>query len=515
MKNPIGRIFINIYFYIFTFAIFVISIVSLLTTITFEMYSENDLPEMKIDNIPLLIISMIALFGVLYFVKRKTKILERPGKSFVIATIMEVAFMMLLILSIHPRAVTDGLSLDRVINEFSAGDYSSLTEKGGYLFIYPFQLGYVAFGQIMHAFTGESNYFAYQILNILIIVMTVSSLYLISYECFEDVQIAALTALMGLGLTFLYVYSAYIYTDVCSLGPEIMALYFQIKFMKYDKYRDEIIAVLLIGISVLLKMNSIIAAIAMIIMIVLNISRKNKNYRLILADALMILLIILACTIPAKVVNAYYVSVSGIEKIPTGVPRTGHIAMGLQESETENGWYNAYNVNVLIDNDYDSEAADTEAKENIKERVSLFIHHPYYAFKFFARKFIMQWADPTCVSMRNLELTSRHVENQSALSDFMVYGTGKSILEWIMNVMHLLMYGGTLLYCIFSIRKKDINFYVAFLALFVCGGMAFHEIWEASGRYTMRYYVVLLPMAAAGTKEFLDITGQIVNKKRT
>ena len=36
------------------------------------------------------------------------------------------------------------------------------------------------------------------------------------------------------------------------------------------------------------------------------------------------------------------------------------------------------------------------------------------------------------------------------------------------------------------------------LVLFLVGGMLFHQIWEASGRYTMRYYLTMLPLAAWG-----------------
>ena len=36
------------------------------------------------------------------------------------------------------------------------------------------------------------------------------------------------------------------------------------------------------------------------------------------------------------------------------------------------------------------------------------------------------------------------------------------------------------------------------MIIFIIGGMIFHKFWEASGRYTMRYYLTMLPLAAEG-----------------
>ena len=518
IHNLIARGFINIYVYIFAAIVGVMAVVSFTTTITFEMYSENDLPQMSIDNVPLLVITAALLMAYFYHVRYKTDVLEHPKGVTIIVVAVAAAFMLTLIFTVHPLAVTDGLTLDNCINEFASGDYSSLTEKGGYLNIYPFQLGYVAFGELMYHLFGASNYTAYQIVNVIVILMIVLSLYLITWECFEERQVSSIAAMLGLLLVFLYVYSVYIYTDIISLGPEILALYLQIRFMKYGKVRDEIIAAVVVAISVMLKMNSYIAVIAMVVMLVLDLVRKitdrdntelrnsmmNRLFMIIKYVVLMALIVILSSG-STKLINNYYANRIGIESIPEGVPRTAHIAMALQESGTENGWYNAYNVNVFAANDYDTEAANIEATENIKERISLFIEHPYYAVRFFVRKFVMQWADPTCVSMRNLELTSRHVEGQGWLCNFLVYGTGKTILEWIMNTAHLFMYAGAFSYIFFAIKNKKINFYAAFLILFICGGMAFHEIWEASGRYTMRYYVALLPLSAKGVENICKL----------
>ena len=61
-----------------------------------------------------------------------------------------------------------------------------------------------------------------------------------------------------------------------------------------------------------------------------------------------------------------------------------------------------------------------------------------------------------------------------------------------------LIYLGTLLYCISVFRAKKLSSLQGFLILYIFGGMLFHEIWEGSSRYTMRYYIYLLPYASFG-----------------
>ena len=81
-------------------------------------------------------------------------------------------YCLMLILAIKPFPVNDSKTLDDIINQFMTGDYSSLTETGGYLFIWPFQLGYVAFGQIVCTIFGIGNYLAWDLIQLLSVFIT-------------------------------------------------------------------------------------------------------------------------------------------------------------------------------------------------------------------------------------------------------------------------------------------------------------------------------------------------------
>ena len=47
----------------------------------------------------------------------------------------------------------------------------------------------------------------------------------------------------------------------------------------------------------------------------------------------------------------------------------------------------------------------------------------------------------------------------------------------------------------------------------IFGGIAFHEFWEGSSRYTMRYYIYYLPFGAYGLKVLLGFIREHVKRK--
>ena len=205
--------------------------------------------------------------------------------------------------------------------------------------------------------------------------------------------------------------------------------------------------------------------------------------------------------------------VTGLEAIPKGSPSVSHIAMGLQEDGgLEPGWYNGYNYNVFGANDYDTELTKKEATGEIMNRLNLYIHHPFYGMRFFTRKFLSQWGDPVCISTHNLDCVSRHHEI-SPLGRFIVFGAGSTVITWIMNVFMTLCYLGVVIYFIRVLRKKHVSDYEMLMLLLIFGGMLFHEFWEGSSRYAMRYYIYQLPFAACGLKVLLGFIHEHKLKK--
>ena len=501
---------------------------SIVTTIYYDYGCDNDWPHYERENILLLLLLCVGVVFV-FMVLKKHGVLKQKRGPLLFGLVFCTVYCLMLIFSIRPLPVNDSNTLDDIINSFMAGDYSSLTDKEGYLYIWPFQLGYVAFGQMMCTVFGIGNYIAWDLVQLLSILVTVYLLYQMTWEFFGNREICGIMAVLSAGMLFFYNYVTYIYGDILSMAPQTIALFLEVLYMKRKKVSYGIGAGVAIAIAIMLKTNCEIALIALVMMLILNmIQRKNNSeseYAVNISNkgariwktrvimSLAIILVMIALIFGVKgLVNAYYCNVTGLDSIPTGSPSVSHIAMGLQESELEDGWYNGYNYHVFAENNYETEATKAAAVENIKETLADFANRPLHAGKFLLRKFLTQWADSVCISTHNLDLVNRHHDNPTWLAGFLVSGFGSTIMQWIMNVYMTICYLGVVIYLISVLKNKNVSDSEMLILILIFGGIVFHEFWEGSSRYAMRYYVYWIPFAAFGMKKLLDYIGEKLHK---
>ena len=492
-------------------AALIVLVVSFFTTIYYDMNIDVDFPQYGKENIPvLLILTAVSLF-VLYKLYRRGKAFLTGKYALIFAMGFCFCYCMMLILAIKPRAVNDSMSLNRVINEFMDGDYSSLTTPGEYLFYWPYQLGYVAFGQIVCTIFGRDNFFAWDIIQLISVMTTMYLLHRITREIFDDEVVCGLMDMLSAGCLFFYNYVTYIYGDILSMGPQTLALYMTLLYIKREKKRYILGAAVSIALAVMLKNNAQIALIAMSMLIIgstvkggSDLSGREIVKRLV-ERLLMVLILVLAVKAQGYAVESYYKKAANLTALPQGCPMESYIAMGLQESELEDGWYNGYHYTIYGEfNDYNKDAARDLAIASIKESLGSFVTRPLHGGRFLLRKFTTQWADPVCVSTHNLDLVSRHVENPTKMMYYLVFGEGSKILIWVMNVFMTICYLCVLICLKEMLRNKTVSPEAMLFLILIFGGMVFHEFWEGSSRYAMRYYIYWLPFAAAGLKTLFD-----------
>lgn len=497
----------------------VVLAVSTATTIYYDMHDENDWPHYGRENILLLLGFLVIVFVILFFLYKK-KVYEKNRLLLTISLIFIIGYCLMLILSITPQAVNDSKMIDDVINLFATGDYSSLTEPGGYLFTWPHQLGYVGFGQIMYNLFGASNYFAWDMVQLLSIIITVFLLNRITWELFEDKVICGIMSVIACGALFFFNYVTYIYGDILSMAPQTLALYMMILYLKRHRLRYGILSAVSIALAVVVKPNCEIALIALLMALMLSLlagpvkdegEQKASDEGRHIVSGLIIGALLVVITFASKgAVDSYFCHLTGLNKIPDGSPPWSHIAMGLQEEGgLEPGWYNGYNYHVFAENEYDSEATAKAAKDNIAQTLSDFSKRPLHAGRFFLRKFTTQWADSVCISTHNLDLVSRHVDKESSLRDYLVFGSDKGcpVLIWIMNVFMPVCYLGTAIYLLGILKGRSVSHQEMLILILIFGGIVFHEFWEGSSRYAMRYYIYWLPYAAYGINNLLRSIG--------
>ena len=548
--KAIGR-FAEIIIYLAYAAFWILSalvlVVSLMTTVVFRQYEQNDLFDFVNENIPFLLLSMLAWFALMLAARAAQErnhmaagALQKTGAASTgkmgvsgsvpchpsaaspqsapfpwLLLIVAGAVSLFLVIAVGGLPTADAAQLDEVIHQFAERDYSSIS--WGYLRNYPFQVFYVYIGEILLRLFGEYDTVAWQLLNVIAIEFLMYFLYRITWELFESRRVCLIMQILSCGAFCLYAFSTFVYLDLVSMALSAGALYLQILYMKREKVRYEILAGVLVTLAILMKMNCLIALIAMILFLLVNALWKGIREgsgvaaRLLRALTLIALLIVMQ-TAASSLLEWYTFLRTGTE-LGDGFPFIAYIAMGLQVAEGKCGWYNGFTISIWAESGYDAQKTSELAWEAIRESFAEFDNSGRYTLNFFYQKFISQWGDSTCVSMKELENTYRHTE-ETALADSLIFGTGSTILQWVMNVFHSMIYLGNLIYAgaVLTDRRRGTGSAStrrcaaeeAMIVIFIFGGMLFHEIWEASGRYTMRYYLTMIPLAAWGWSAAVD-----------
>lgn len=171
--------------------------------------------------------------------------------------------------------------------------------------------------------------------------------------------------------------------------------------------------------------------------------------------------------------------------------------MGLSNSNDLYGWWDGYNLFVYNKNDLDYGMAQKEAAGKVKGLVQTYAEAPVYGAKFFAKKAISIWCNPTFqgIQIQKSRLSDGHYPKivESVLLDD---GAGNKALYDILNLMQTVIYTGAFLWAVFN--YKDAGLYSLTIPIIFIGGFLFHIVWEAKAQYTVTYFYMLIPYAVMG-----------------
>ena len=403
------------------------------------------------------------------------------------------------ILLFKAMAKCDSEALDQAAVQFMQNNFEAF-QAGEYFYMYPFQLGYTAFMELIYRLFGVEKYIIFQLINMVCIVDIVYVMGRITWELFEDENIYKLEMLLSMGMLPLFLLATFIYGDIPGWCMGVNAILAIIRYLKMDQWSYVLKASGWLMIGIVMKNNMNILMVAAIIALLLHAIERKKVKVLLWAVELLIV-----SQLGMLLVNGIYSYRLGAD-VPEGIPKIAWVAMSMQEPYEDgsaSGWYNGYNWNVYTENGFDREATTEACAENLKISIGEMISSPRYALSFFYDKFTSQWNEPTFMSLITNEWYSRNGKSQSELAIFLLYGTGREILYGIMKVYHFLLFlcaaagGLTIL--------KNWKLESAYFVLNIFGGMLFHMLWEAKSRYVMGYFVLLLPVAAYGFYQFADL----------
>lgn len=358
---------------------------------------------------------------------------------------------------------------------------------------YPFRLGLAFFEEIcfrvlmLFAPSISRGYcvMALQVLNVLLLALSFYALTRISFLLFESELCEKITAL------FLMFYTPVI-LSCNSLSGRIPAICCSLigiwAFLQYRKERDFISALLCVaamGLSLCIKLDSLIILIALLIIMVLEAVGEGswRGIKLLLCTLAFSLTMVF---VPTAIYDLRFEA----DLIEGDI--TLYSAMGLGEEEDAylhyDGLYSAMSYGSGGDEDSQIENAP---------------------FSWLAVQ--EQWNEPSFRTLYN-NRDSMHYRDTGSLNRILCYDMEKLVLGQ-MNLQQNMLLLGFAAALFFLIRKRDTVCLLPVLC--VLGGFLFHMLFQARSQHAMRYYMLMVPVAAYGFESmFLSYDNKNKSLKR-
>lgn len=392
----------------------------------------------------------------------------------------------------------------------SLAERQTLTvDQLAYMAKYPHQLGLVIlFKWILRLVgSGGDSFMALHYFLAVCIPLILLAGYKLCRLLFDSAKTSFYYLLLGCGCLPLFLYVNYIYSDIPGILLMLLALDGLSAYLKHGRRISGYLGLLCLILATIIRRNTLIIVIAVtIIWIIYALRRRSRRH---FAEALVIPAVVILCS------NLLTFQACRYYQIPTekAAPSIVWIAMGMQEGRSGCGWFNGYIDNQYTKLDGDPQLLSQEAIADIKGRVSEFISHPSQIVYFYLHKVLIQWNQP---SYQCLGLSKTYEEMPSRLIDNIYFGKINSVLRVYFDCYQLLVYLGTTICMGWSFtatkRQKLPNyFFIPMLA--ILGGFLFSLLWEAKSRYIIPYFVLMLPYAAEGIRQWDHIAGKMCQKR--
>ena len=209
-------------------------------------------------------------------------------------------------------------------------------------------------------------------------------------------------------------------------------------------------SILFLTLSVMLRKNSLIPVIAVLLVLLFEALRPGRNGKMRLG--LLIMAVCLAVTSVGilPLVQKCYEKKAG-NTLSSGVTAMSYLAMGMQEASRGCGWYNGFNIDTYDTAGMDTALANEISRLAIDERLTYFREHPGYTADFYLHKHLSQWADGTYASR---QATLATYGGRSAFFKEVYEGSlSGGYIEWC-NAWQNVLYLGVLVFCIGSLKNR-------------------------------------------------------------
>ncbi len=397
----------------------------------------------------------------------------------------------------------DPLGVQQAAQALRTGDLTPF-RTGGYISIYPHQMGLAWLSWLLAAVFGDLNPVVFQLLNVLGVVL----LYRELSECCAlfGMSRGAQLGVVLLGILFypFWLYCSFVYGNVLGMAFSVLAMRLELRFLRDGGLKRAFGAAGAACLALLLKSNYLIFVIGMLLTALVELLRRCSWQRCLLP-----LLLIGALLFQSKVPVALTERVTGC-RLDNGMSNWSWIVMGVQESDRGPGWYSGYPRRSLREADFDGSVQGEMARQTALAELKYFAEHKREGLDFFTRKVASQWNNPSFQGYWLAQTRPSRIKLPSWVKGFIGRQAVASASVWL-NALQMLILAGTLLWCALC-RREQRQAGLCF-AVTLIGGFVFHLFWEAKCQYALSYFVLLLPLAAGGWGELTRLLAGLLARR--
>lgn len=444
------------------------------------------------DNALMHIVCIFFFMGIYYFFRRKiSSVAEKVWKNRFALYALYFGAGIIYIYTAQMYPNSDPGKVISVAYSILSGDVSSYTEFDGYMFRYPFQNGVVLLNAILIKAFGPYAFEVYQLLNLIANIFFVEFLGRISQKMWKNecgVGCCILLLFFLFPVPFLFI--TYNYGNGISLALITIAFYIELAYFEKRSILLALTSSTIAGLACVIKSNSRIFVVAMIICLIFESVRNKK----ILNNVVFACFLILCRLIMVGAVNTTIESITGVDT-PEGMPSINWVAMGISDP----GTYNGLSVDLFKEANYDAEVSKELAIESIRNRIKMLYGDKSEALKWLGRKISLNWNDPTFDALA----INKSRDTKYCVDFYKSFFNGRyaRILEAYLNhFCTFILFGALICLCL----EKKFDYRNIILIICVIGGFIFHIFWEGSSHYTLPYFLLLLPYTANGLRVFVD-----------
>ena len=468
------------------------------------------------DNLALNLLFTAIFVGILFTMRRFYDFFAKINITAleIILVVYVVLLGFIWIFSVTSIPAADSANVYETARQAAKNQYTSLHDftnfynkdfYGGYSYynFYPFQLGFVFICEIIFRIFGTTSSMPVQVINVLAVGAAYLGLAKITRLLFKRKSIEFM-AIFLLALCFQPIlFCTFVYGNIIGMSLGIWSCFFLIKYFRTNKWLLLIPCGILLVISTIAKYNNMIYLVAFVIMLIVHTVKEKKWQSIAFAVAICI-----ATVGSSSLIIASYESRAGVT-LANGVSQVLYFDMGLQESGRAPGWYTTTGLSLYLKNQFDDEAANKEAWEQIGQRMEAFSDDAEYTVDFFGKKILSQWNEPTFESIWVSKVKGHEVAIKGGIGEAVYDKSLGQLLELhfglYMRVLYLLFAIG--IYCLFISKKTNIQ--TILLPLVLMGGFGYHFLFEAKSQYILTYIPLIIPTAAYALNLvlFSDYTG--------